>query len=99
MSFEEEVDLAEDLAREFGLRNENSEPDPEPEMQPGQDVGAAIGRIRVWLEQYPDDISVAGQIGSSEKYRSPGWPYRLYAVDRRDLMAVLDAAEEGMKKQ
>lgn len=70
-----------------------------PEMQPGKDVKAAIGRIRLWLEQYPDDVSVAGQIGSSEKYRSPGWPYRMYAVDRRDLIAVLDAAEEGMKEK
>jgi hypothetical protein len=69
------------------------------EVNPGADVPAAIGRIRLWLEQYPDDVSVAGQIGSSEKYRSTGWPYRLYAVDRRDLIAVLDAAEEGMKRQ
>lgn len=69
-----------------------------PEVRPGEDVQASIGRIQLWLEQYPDDVSVAGQIGSSEKYRSPGWPYRLYAVDRRDLLAVLKAAEEGAKK-
>jgi hypothetical protein len=64
-----------------------------PEMRPGEDVGAAVGRIRLWLEQHPNNVNVASEIGSSEKYRSPGWPYRLYAVDRRDLLAVLDAAD------
>lgn len=61
------------------------------------DVDAAAARIRLWLEQHPQAISVAGQIGISDDYLSPGWPFRLYAVDRRDLEAVLAAVEEKRK--
>jgi hypothetical protein len=60
-----------------------------PDFWPGKDIQAAVRRMQLWLEQYPDDVSVASQIGSSQEFVSPGWPYRMYAVDRRDLEAVL----------
>jgi hypothetical protein len=60
-----------------------------PDFWPGKDIQAAVRRMQLWLEQYPNDVSVAGQIGSSQEFVSPGWPYRMYAVDRRDLEAVL----------
>lgn len=69
-----------------------------PEFQPGEDLVAAIGRIRLWLELHPESVSVAGEIGTSDGFRSPGWPYRMYAVDHRDLVAVLDAAEKQAKR-
>lgn len=60
-----------------------------PDFWPGKDIQAAVGRMLLWMEQYPDDVNVANQIGSSEKFISPGWPYRMYAMDHRDLAAVL----------
>jgi hypothetical protein len=64
-----------------------------PEFRPGRDLAAAIGRIRLWLELHPEVLNVAGEIGSSKAFLSPGWPYPMYAMDRRDLVAVLEAAE------
>jgi hypothetical protein len=69
-----------------------------PEMKPGENPEAALKRIRLWLELYPEDVSVAGQIGISDGFVSEGWPYRMYAVDRRDLEAVLDMAERNGEK-
>lgn len=67
-----------------------------PDLRPGMDVAAALGRIRLWLKLHPNTVNVAGEMAGAEGFRSPGWPYRLYAVDRRDLEAVLTAAEKGM---
>jgi hypothetical protein len=61
------------------------------------DVDAAAARIRLWLEQHPQNISVASEIGGSDGYQSGEWPFRLYGVDRRDLEAVLTAVEEKRK--
>lgn len=58
------------------------------------DVDAAAARIRLWLEQHPKSISVASQIGRSSEYESSEWPFPVYAVDRKDLEAVLTAVEE-----
>lgn len=70
---------------------------PESEdFNPGADTAAAIGRIRLWLDLHPGHINVASEIGSSSDFQSPGWPYRMYAVDRRDLEAVLAMAERGL---
>lgn len=60
-----------------------------PDFWPGKDVQAAVRRMLLWLELHPESVNVAGEIGSSEKFISPGWPYRMYALDRRDLDAVL----------
>lgn len=65
-----------------------------PEKRVVTDVQAAAARIRLWLEQHPQSISVAAEIGSSEGYQSSEWPFRLYGVDRKDLEAVLTAVEE-----
>lgn len=65
-----------------------------PDFWPGKDIRAAVERMLLWMEQYPNDVSVASQIGSSEKFVSPGWPYRMYAVDRRDLAAVLQLVQK-----
>jgi hypothetical protein len=64
-----------------------------PELYPGRDLTAAIGRIKLWLELHPEVLNVAGEIGGSKAFLSPGWPYPMYAMDRRDLIAVLEAAE------
>ncbi len=61
------------------------------------DVDAAAARIRLWLEQHPQSISIASEIGSSADYQSAEWPFRLYGVDRKDLEAVLTAIEERRK--
>ena len=66
-----------------------------PDFRPGEDPAAVARRIRLWLELHPDHVSVAGDIGHSGGFRSPGWSYSMYAVDRRDLEAVLTAAESG----
>lgn len=62
----------------------------DPKSRAVTDVQAAAARIRLWLEQHPQSVSVAAEIGHSEKYQSPEWPFRSYAVDRRDLEALLD---------
>jgi hypothetical protein len=68
----------------------NEDPDSKnPDFAPGEDVHASVRRIQLWMKQHPDDVNVAGQIGSSNEFISPGWPYRMYAVDYRDLAAVL----------
>lgn len=69
------------------------------EMRPGENVAASIARIRLWLKLHPDSVSVSGQIGSSDGFISDGWPYRLYAVDRRDLEAALDLIEKTFKEK
>lgn len=56
------------------------------------DVPAAVARIRKWLEQHPDTVNVASEIGISGDYVSESWPYRFYAIDRGDLETVLSAA-------
>lgn len=61
-----------------------------PEFRPGENVMAAVGRMLLWLDLHPDTVNVAGEIGSSRKFNSDGWPHALYAVDRRDLAAVLN---------
>jgi hypothetical protein len=70
-----------------------------PEFHPGRDLTAAIGRIKLWLELHPEVLNVAGEIGSSEAFLSPGWPYPMYAMDRRDLAAVLEAAETQVSRK
>ena len=54
-------------------------------------VGPAAARIRLWLELHPDTVNVAGEIASDPAFKSDGWPYRMYALDRGDLEAVLAA--------
>lgn len=67
-----------------------SDPDDNnPDFRPGGNIQAAVARMLLWMEQYPDDVNVAAQIGSSNGFITDGWPYRMYAVDRRDLAAVL----------
>lgn len=67
-----------------------SDPDDNnPDFRPGGNVQAAVARMLLWMEQYPDDVNVAARIGSSNGFITDGWPYRMYAVDRRDLAAVL----------
>lgn len=66
-------------------------------MRPGEDPSEALKRIQLWLAIYPDDVSVAGQIASSDGFVTPGWPYRMYAVDRRDLEAVLNVAKKALE--
>lgn len=58
-----------------------------------KDVAAAVARIRLWLEQHPQTISVGSEIGRSDGFQSAEWPFRSYAVDRRDLEAVLNAID------
>jgi hypothetical protein len=70
-----------------------------PELHPGRDLAAAIGRIKLWLELHPEVLNVASEIGSSKAFLSPGWPYPMYAMDRRDLMAVLEAAETQVGRE
>lgn len=60
-----------------------------PDFKPGENVAAAVHRMLLWLDLHPDAVNVAGEIGFSRDFVSDGWPYAAYAVDRRDLDAVL----------
>lgn len=64
-----------------------------PGMRPGENPAAALGRIRRWLELHPDTLNVASEIGVGKEFISDGWPFKFYAIDRRDLLAVLDLVE------
>lgn len=62
-----------------------------------RDPAAAAARIRLWLKAYPDCVNIGSEIASSSEFVGPDWPYRLYAIDKEDLEAVLEAAERNLK--
>jgi hypothetical protein len=64
-----------------------------PDHRPGENVAASAARIRKWLELHPGYESIAQEIASDPAFVSDGWIYRLYAIDRQDLEAVLDACD------
>lgn len=70
-----------------------------PDMRPGENPAAALARIRLWLELHPETLNVASEIGVSKQFISDGWPFKFYAMDRRDLLAVLDLAEANEKEK
>jgi hypothetical protein len=60
--------------------------------EPGETLAASVARIRLWLEMHPDSVNIASEIGINRAFVSDDWPYKFYAIDRRDLEAVLSAA-------
>lgn len=60
---------------------------------------AAVGRMQLWLDLYPDLPSVAGQIGSHPDFKSDGWEYQMYALNRKDVEAVLNFARKELEEK
>lgn len=60
---------------------------------------AALGRIQLWLDLHPEVVNVASQIGSHPDFQSEGWVYRMYAMDRRDMEAVLNVARKALEEE
>lgn len=69
----------------------------DPDQRPGENPAAALERMALWMKLHPEVTNVASQIGSSEGFRSDGWPHRLYAMDRKDVLAVLELARSALK--
>lgn len=60
---------------------------------------AAVGRMQLWLDLHPQTVSVAGEIGSHPDFKSDSWEYRMYAMDRKDMEAVLNFARKELEEK
>lgn len=60
---------------------------------------AAVGRMQLWLDLHPQTVSVAGEIGSHPDFKSDDWDFRLYAMDRKDVEAVLNFARKELEEK